>query len=69
MSARSSNMSVNELVFQEKVNDLAKKKKKIDIGNFRAPNESAERWNARNNVKFKAVSCEEKSLTPEMTGP
>ena len=44
-------------------------KKKLDIGNFRALNESADRWNAQNNVKFKTASCEEKSCTTEMTGP
>ena len=43
--------------------------KKLDIANFKASNGWADRWKARNNVKFKTVSVEEKSCTPEMTAP
>ena len=66
MSARSSNIPVSGLFLQEKANDLTKK---LNIAIFKASNEWADRWKAQNNVKFKTVSGEEKSCTPEMTTP
>lgn len=64
MAARSNNIPVNRLVLHEKASDLAET---IGIDDFKASDGSADRWRARNNVTFKAVSGEVKSYTPEMT--
>ena len=71
MSARSSNKSMCGLALQEKTIDLAKKKKKqqLEIANFEASTGWVDRWKERNNVKFKTVSCLEKSCTTVTTGP
>ena len=71
MSARSSNKSMCGLALQEKTIDLAKKKKKqqLEIANFEASTGWVDRWEERNNVKFKTVSCLEKSCTTVTTGP
>ena len=57
MSASSSNIPVGGSVLQEKANDLTKK---LDITYFKASNGWVDSWEARNNVKFKAVSGEGK---------
>ena len=71
MSARSSNKSMCGLALQEKTIDLAKKKKKqqLEIANFEASTGWVDRSEERNNVKFKTVSCLEKSCTTVTTGP
>ena len=71
MPARSSNKSMCGLALQEKTIDLAKKKKKqqLEIANFEASTGWVDRWEERNNVKFKTVSCLEKSCTTVTTGP
>ena len=69
MPARSSNKSMCGLALQEKTIDLEKKKKKLEIANFEASTGWVDRWEARNNVKFKTVSCLEKSCTTVTTGP
>ena len=48
---------------------LLEKANNLEIANFKASNRWVDRWKARNNVKFKTVSGEEKSYTPEMTAP
>ena len=69
MPARSSNKSMCGLALQEKTTDLAKKKKQLEIANFEASTGWVDRWEERNNVKFKTVSCLEKSCTTVTTGP
>ena len=71
MPARSSNKSMCGLALQEKTIDLAKKKKQqqLEIANFEASTGWVDRWEERNNVKFKTVSCLEKSCTTVTTGP
>ena len=48
---------------------LLEKANNLEIANFKASNRWVDKWKARNNVKFKTVSGEEKSYTPEMTAP
>ena len=71
MSARSSNKSMCGLALQEKTIDLAKKQQQqqLEIANFEASTGWVDRWEERNNVKFKTVSCLEKSCTTVTTGP
>ena len=71
MPARSSNKSMCGLALQEKTIDLAKKQqqKQLEIANFEASTGWVDRWEERNNVKFKTVSCLEKSCTTVTTGP
>ena len=73
MPARSSNKSMCGLALQEKTIDLAKKQQQqqqqLEIANFEASTGWVDRWKERNNVKFKTVSCLEKSCTTVTTGP
>ena len=71
MPARSSNKSMCGLALQEKTIDLAKKQQQqqLEIANFEASTGWVDRWEERNNVKFKTVSCLEKSCTTVTTGP
>ena len=64
MPARSSSVPVSGSVLQEKATGFAKM---LSIADFKASNGWADRWKARNNVTFKAVSGEAKSCTPGMT--
>ena len=43
-------------------------KKNLEIANFKASNGWVDRWEARNNVKFKTVSCLKKSCKENRAG-
>ena len=61
---RTNNLPVNGTVLKEKAITYAKD---LEIEGFNASNGWFERWKSRFNVSFKAISGEEKSVTPEMT--
>ena len=61
---RTNNLPVNGTVVKEKAISYAKE---LQIEGFKASNGWFERWKSRFNVSFKAITGEEKSVTPEMT--
>ena len=63
-NARSNNIPVNGIIIREKALRLAKILELID---FWAPDGWLDKWKQGHNVTFKAVSGQEKAVTPEMT--
>ena len=61
---RANNLPVNGTVVKEKAIGYAKE---LQIEGFKASNGWFERWKTRFNMSFKAITGEEKSVTPEMT--
>ena len=63
-NARSNNIPDNGVIIKEKALSPAKS---LELTDFRASDGWLDKWKQRQNVTFKAVSGEEKAVTPEMT--
>ena len=64
LNMRSQNVSLSASMIQEKAVTFAKE---LNTENIQASDGWLRRWKERNNISFKAVSGESKSVTPEMS--